>query len=573
MRKTTYLLIALLISSFSWQINAQTTHNLDWYTGISSGDASLTIDAGDTVIWTFTDGAPHSVTSDTGSNETFDSGTLPASSTYQYTFTEAGVNDYHCEVHPSMVGTITVNAAVTPGVTCDAPIEITSLPYSTSDNTSNYGDDYENGSSPCSSWYMSGDDVIYSYTPANDAVVNVSMTNVGSSWSGIHILDACLDDSPGCVAFVGNSGTSDRLIEDLMLTGGQTYYIVISTWAAPQSTSYDLDIVEITCPNPMEIYTANVTPTSAEVYWMAGSDETEWEVVYGVTGFDPNTEGMTMADDDGTLGVELTGLTPQTQYDVYVKAVCGVDDESEWVGPYTFGDYTALEVTSGYNEDVIANGIGDPQTTTTALVDNDSYAYISVDYQFSASDDPAGFGLPLDGNLSNGPTDGLNYQLADYDVNNVLRMDTAGETNGGTITFNNTFMASNLYIAATSGSGASVLGGTITFDDNTTQDIPDTSVPDWYGGPANMTIISGLGRVNVTNGNTESSSTNPRIYQLAISIDPSNYGKVISSVDLHKESGNGVINIFGASIQFAPDCAEPTDVLVENITSDSADIT
>ena len=110
MRKTTYLLIALLISSFSWQINAQTTYNLDWYTGISSEDASLIIDAGDTVIWTFTDGAPHSVTSDTGSNETFDSGTLDAGSTYQYTFTEAGVNDYHCEVHPSMVGTITVNA-------------------------------------------------------------------------------------------------------------------------------------------------------------------------------------------------------------------------------------------------------------------------------------------------------------------------------------------------------------------------------------------------------------------------------------------------------------------------------
>ena len=128
---------------------------------------------------------------------------------------------------------------------------------------------------------------------------------------------------------------------------------------------------------------------------MAGSDETEWEVIYGEAGFDPDTEGMIMADDDGTLGVELTGLAPQTQYDVYVKAVCGVDDESEWVGPYTFGDYTALEVTGGYNEDVIANGIGDPQTTTTALVDNDSYAYISVDYQFSTSDDPAGFGLPL----------------------------------------------------------------------------------------------------------------------------------------------------------------------------------
>ncbi|HET8839158.1 MAG TPA: choice-of-anchor J domain-containing protein [Flavobacteriaceae bacterium] len=106
--KKIIFLIAFCMSGF-W-MNAQTTYNLDWYMGVSMADASLEIEVGDTVIWTFTDGPPHSVTSDVGSSESFDSTTLPSGSTYSYTFTTAGINPYHCEVHPSMMGVITVSA-------------------------------------------------------------------------------------------------------------------------------------------------------------------------------------------------------------------------------------------------------------------------------------------------------------------------------------------------------------------------------------------------------------------------------------------------------------------------------
>src|SRR5690606_6110093 len=34
--------------------------------------------------------------------------------------------------------------------------------------------------------------------------------------------------------------------------------------------------------------------------------------------------------------VTITGLDADTQYDVYVKAVCDEDFESEWIGPETF---------------------------------------------------------------------------------------------------------------------------------------------------------------------------------------------------------------------------------------------
>ena len=47
----------------------------------------------------------HTATSDT---DVWDSGLLAPAATYTRTFTQAGAFAYHCEPHPSMVGTITV---------------------------------------------------------------------------------------------------------------------------------------------------------------------------------------------------------------------------------------------------------------------------------------------------------------------------------------------------------------------------------------------------------------------------------------------------------------------------------
>ena len=48
----------------------------------------------------------HTITSNTGA---FDSGAVADGETYTFNFTTVGTYPYHCSVHPSMVGTITVN--------------------------------------------------------------------------------------------------------------------------------------------------------------------------------------------------------------------------------------------------------------------------------------------------------------------------------------------------------------------------------------------------------------------------------------------------------------------------------
>ncbi len=64
-----------------------------------------TVSVGDTVVVENTDSASHTWTSRDGA---FDSGTLGAGDTFEFTFTEPGDYDFFCQIHPSMTGTITV---------------------------------------------------------------------------------------------------------------------------------------------------------------------------------------------------------------------------------------------------------------------------------------------------------------------------------------------------------------------------------------------------------------------------------------------------------------------------------
>ncbi len=73
---------------------------------------TLQITAGTTVTWTNRDAADHQIINDaTGQaaqGALFMSNPLPQGATYSFTFTTAGTYPYHCNIHPSMKGTITV---------------------------------------------------------------------------------------------------------------------------------------------------------------------------------------------------------------------------------------------------------------------------------------------------------------------------------------------------------------------------------------------------------------------------------------------------------------------------------
>jgi plastocyanin len=67
--------------------------------------ASLTVTAGDTVVWINKDIIPHTATSQTGA---FDSGELPLGQSWTYRPTQVGEFAYVCAFHPTMKATLLV---------------------------------------------------------------------------------------------------------------------------------------------------------------------------------------------------------------------------------------------------------------------------------------------------------------------------------------------------------------------------------------------------------------------------------------------------------------------------------
>ena len=145
------------------------------------------------------------------------------------------------------------------GSTCQDPLIVELLPFTTTGNTSAYFDTiYEGspGASNCgtTSDYLEGNDVIYAYTAASTGTITIKMTPA-DIWSGVFVYGSCEDIGVNCLAGMANSGTTVREIPEFPVTGGETYYVVISTYPSPQTSAYTLDITEDTCINGTATYT------------------------------------------------------------------------------------------------------------------------------------------------------------------------------------------------------------------------------------------------------------------------------------------------------------------------------
>ena len=233
-------------------------------------------------------------------------------------------------------------------------------------------------------------------------------------------------------------------------------------------------------------------------------------------------------------------------------------------------EYQTLQ-TTGFNADVIANGIGSSAVSTSMAMDNADYVLMSADFQLLATDTPPSFALPVSGQINNAAMPGLSYQLAPYSLSNSLRLQEQSEF--GALSFSNPVSATTLYVLAATGSGSATLGGTIHFSDNTTQDAVAGVIPDWFFSNALPVVISGFGRVSRTTDIIENPIGDPRLYQFEIAILPENQTKTITGIDFTKTSAaEGVLNIFAISAKLLGTCPAPSSLVASNISNVSADI-
>lgn len=89
---------------------------------------------------------------------------------------------------------------------------------------------------------------------------------------------------------------------------------------------YDVRVrITPSCLKPIDLASANITASSADLSWTARTEETAWEIDYNGTRMSVNANPFT-----------LTGLTDNTDYTVRVRAICAEGDTSDWSNPITF---------------------------------------------------------------------------------------------------------------------------------------------------------------------------------------------------------------------------------------------
>ncbi len=227
----------------------------------------------------------------------------------------------------------------------------------------------------------------------------------------------------------------------------------------------------------------------------------------------------------------------------------------------TAQEYQTMPITSGLNADVIANGVGPAQASTSIDIDGVSFNYVATDYKLTSSSTALTYGVPANGliNSAVASTNGLSFQLAPLSGNNSLRLATATTTTG-TITFTTPIPVATLYMLAVTGSGSGTVNAIVNFTDGTNQPFNGLTVSDWYGGP--NAAIQGIGRIGRFNDVLEPNTINPRMYQITMAISATNQPKLVQSVQITKTASTGIeaVNIFAFSADRYVSCKSPTNI-------------
>ena len=271
------------------------------------------------------------------------------------------------------------------------PIIIDSIPYSTTDDTVNYGDDYINSATGCngSGSYLGGDDVVYLYTPDSDASINVKFTPQGN-WNGIYVYENAEDIGVNCWLVNYVSIDAVQTVFDLTVYAGQSYYFVISTYPSPQSMAYSLDISENSCVPPAY---------ETEIVSSCAGGEGNYSVDVNISDLGSSDE-LIVTDGSETLYIQDAGIYTFGPYNSGQEVTISFDTGDFNCDSNVVFAYTCPPIGSTGDEPILINSLpyytsddtinyGDDYTNTATECDGSGF-YLGGDdvvYLYQASQD------------------------------------------------------------------------------------------------------------------------------------------------------------------------------------------
>ena len=211
---------------------------------------------------------------------------------------------------------------------CDSAIQLTPGTQQCGD-TATFGDLFDDSS--CLGYYGDGDDALFVYTAAEDGETLDILVSGVSIYAGVAVSLGCpTGGAEVCLeSFTNGFSGGDLNVTTNGLASGQTYFVHISTWPFPQTTTFCLDTTVIpapACPAPTALALSSITTTTANLSWTAGAAETTWEYQVVPAGTTAAESGIVTYDNP----LALAGLSSNTSYDLYLRAVCNTVAVSEW---------------------------------------------------------------------------------------------------------------------------------------------------------------------------------------------------------------------------------------------------
>src|SRR5690606_11622949 len=193
-------------------------------------------------------------------------------------------------------------------------------------------------------------------------------------------------EDPDTATPVASGNTTDTFIIATGLSPETAYDFYVRTdcgtgdGESVWSTKLDFSTTEA-CPAPTGLTHTQLNLSSAVIAWT--SDGTQYEVKWGTTAFDPETEGSLITGIEGT-SYELSGLTVDTSYRFYVRRDCTDTDDgnSSWAGPYVFSVGYCPAGSSNANDERIGNfTFIDINQNSTATTGYENFTAVSTEVE------------------------------------------------------------------------------------------------------------------------------------------------------------------------------------------------